>query len=422
MRKHITLPYDILALIVYEIWTQSLTSLPGGNIATRTLVALSQTCKLMLPLCHRYLFASVKFDSRRGAKTKELMDLLRENPTVARYVQSLQYTIREPADEHRYEYGILDTLHRFSPSLWSIRIGPDSYDCDDESFAWNVQPGYIQALLISLMQLPNVTSVTLSSLHSFPAFQLLHCRGLKNLCLDNMTSFTFAAARPITASRSQAPAPLFLEVSLTSWAALASVMDPARRPNLILDLSHVQNAIVTVGEDFDVEILGEVFKTATQLETLTLEVESSSKIWITSLGTSLAANVRPALWKIRFFGYALHSQTNPLWGFNLALKEIAGRNNVLEVLHVEIIVYPEHQCHTDSDDFTDLDRVLTERGGFPMLRRVSFHITWYYKEGESDSEYEKLLGSLNKLTRTRFPRLARSSEIQFTFFEDEVEE
>lgn len=85
-----------------------------------------------------------------------------------------------------------------------------------------------------------------------------------------------------------------------------------------------------------------------------------------------------------------------------------------------IIVYPEQQCHTDSDDFPDLDRVLTEWGAFPMLRQVYIKLSWYYKEG--DSEDEQFLGSLNKLTRAQFPRLSRSSKVQFVFLEEEIEE
>lgn len=274
------LPYDILALIVDAIWTRT-DPTPSGQRDVATLKALSQTCKLMLPLCRKCLFAAVQFSSRSGVRTKEFMDLLRESPTIARYVKVLHYTIREPADEHIYEYGILDTLHRYSSSLFAMLIAPDSYDSSDEPLAWNVQPEYIQALLISLMQLPTVTQLSLSTLHGFPAEQLLLCRGVKNLDLDHMPSFALPAIAgpgPITV---QAPAPEYLSVSLKSWAALAAIMDPTRRPNSlgpILDLSRVQHACVTVGENVEVEVLCEFLKAATQLELLTIEGEYTQKL------------------------------------------------------------------------------------------------------------------------------------------------
>ena len=78
-----------------------------------------------------------------------------------------------------------------------------------------------------------------------------------------------------------------------------------------------------------------------------------------------------------------------------------------------MLVWADEPCRTDSDDWSDLDVVLTYPGAFPMLRQVAVNLFWYSYERDEE-EVEHLL---NKLTEDRFPRLLERSAVQFKFRE-----
>ena len=114
--------------------------------------------------------------------------------------------------------------------------------------------------------------------------------------------------------------------------------------------------------------------------------------------------------QLKFIVFEYHS--NPLCGLPLELRQIAGIN-VLEELYIFVLVWADEPCRTDSDDWSDLDVVLTYPGAFPMLRQVAVNLFWYSYERDEE-EVEHLL---NKLTEDRFPRLLERSAVQFKFRE-----
>ncbi len=93
-------------------------------------------------------------------------------------------------------------------------------------------------------------------------------------------------------------------------------------------------------------------------------------------------------------------------GLDHALQDMAG-NNVLEELELCIRPCPyDGEGCMDSGDLENLDRVLTEHGAFPKLRRVSFELNWqfYMYEGDywSDDDFDYLI-PLDKVKRELFP-------------------
>ena len=137
---------------------------------------------------------------------------------------------------------------------------------------------------------------------------------------------------------------------------------------------------------------------------------------LASLGPILAANDSSALKSIY-----LHSnvgfRNNPvLWGLDCALQDLAGKN-VLEELElcIKVNIEDDIDC-TDSGDLENLDRVLTEQGAFPKLRRVSIEFKWhYYMEDEADDpEY-----IVTNVTREDFPRLCSNQAFDFSFRESD---
>ena len=105
-----TLPYDILAIIADQLALdrESFTDRPA-------LQALSQTCKLMVPMCRRHLFSSISLSGYAKVEYQDLLKLLQEKREIASYVRELRYRISPHPSE--YEDGILGALLRYSTSL-----------------------------------------------------------------------------------------------------------------------------------------------------------------------------------------------------------------------------------------------------------------------------------------------------------------
>ena len=109
----------------------------------------------------------------------------------------------------------------------------------------------------------------------------------------------------------------------------------------------------------------------------------------------------------------LEEHLNPLCGLPLELLQLSG-NNVLERLKVIVTVGADEPCRTDSDDWSNLDAVLTDQGAFPKLREVAVDLVWT----SCDRNEEEVNELLDNLTRDHFPRLLESSAIRFQFDEE----
>lgn len=130
------------------------------------------------------------------------------------------------------------------------------------------------------------------------------------------------------------------------------------------------------------------------------------------LGSSLVANAYRTLNSLTFKVTVPPGYDDPLYGFIPELQQIAG-NNVLEELHIVVLVGAEDPYIAELDDWPDLDVALTRQGAFPMLRRVAINLVWYTHDLDED-EIEDLL---NKLTEDQFPHLVKSPTVQFKFYE-----
>ena len=113
-----------------------------------------------------------------------------------------------------------------------------------------------------------------------------------------------------------------------------------------------------------------------------------------------------------------YQQDPALRGLDYALQDMAG-NNVLEELElcIKSCPYNGEGC-MDSGDLEKLDRVLTEHGAFPKLRRVSIELKWQiYLESDgywSDDDFDYVI-PLDRVTRELFPRLYGDLAFGFSF-------
>lgn len=132
------------------------------------------------------------------------------------------------------------------------------------------------------------------------------------------------------------------------------------------------------------------------------------------LGSSLAVNAYQTLRSLTLSLDVDDEHYDPLCGLTLELQHFSG-NNVLEELVVSVYVGLDRRCHTDSDDWSDLDVVLTHQGAFPMLHRVTVKLFWcsnYRQEWEVEDK------CLRRVTQDQFPRLLKSPAVEFVFREE----
>ena len=275
-----TLPYDILATIADQLALDcEVPEKQAGSITA--LRALSQTCKLMVPVCRRQLFSSILLRGNDITRYQNLMKLFQEKCEIASYVKELRYCLTSRT--RQYEDGILEALLRYSKlSGRSSALRRISFTASSHTgIEWSMQTRSLKRLLITLIQLPTITDLHLGGIQDFPVNELLLCRSLRHLKLYKILDFSLDVDIPIPAD-CRSPTPLSLDVSMTSYSGLAIVMDPELGPNSvgpIVDFSLLQEVIFTVYDPPGVVQICELLKMAWKLERLSIRGKSISCIY-----------------------------------------------------------------------------------------------------------------------------------------------
>ncbi len=274
------LPYDILATIVDQLTLDRVGELFENRLALRT---LSQTCKLMVPMCRRHLFSSISLEGDKNVKSQNLLNLLREKPEIASYVRELQYRISPRWYSGYYDDGILEALLRYStlPGILSPlrRISLISHHLLGPG-QWSSQTASIRHLLISLIRLPTITELLFSGFEGFPADSLALCGSLRRLQLDHLGEFVLDVGNASTLS-CRIPTPLSLDFSTTSYTNLAIIMGlggPEKVPSIpgpIIDFSLLQEATFAICDPPGVVGVCNLLKTTRKLERLSIEGKST---------------------------------------------------------------------------------------------------------------------------------------------------
>ena len=244
-----TLPFDILLDII--------NLLAGGDDEDiKSLKILSQTSKSMVPLCRKHLFSTLDLHSNLKLNLQRFSDLLSKNPDIASYVRNLHYIVsRLPISDH--ELNILDMLKKRS-SLQSIGLSLSG-------LGWNDLNESIRLSLISLIQLPTVTSISIHSIVGFPATALSGCGNLVNLELGEINLTPPEVNQVISLSKIPAPVSLYIDaVTYGLPALLNSASLHAGGP--IVDFSRLQKAEFEVESPDDIDQVNELIRVTTQLE------------------------------------------------------------------------------------------------------------------------------------------------------------
>ena len=260
MDSELTLPLDVLLHII-----EFLAAARYDRDSIKSLQILSQTCKYMVPICRKHLFSFLYLHST--SISERFNDLLLENPEIARYVRSLNYTVYNPIRDHTVTLNILELLKVHSP-LKSIELSSPRLD-------WNDYPKSIRLSLLSLIELPTVTRLDLNSFTRFPATALSGCTNLINLQFGNLELTLPDSEFNHVISRSKIPTPTLLRIrrGTLGFAALlnsASLHAGASGP---INFSCVQIAFFEVEFRGDIDNINKLIEVTRQLQYINITSE-----------------------------------------------------------------------------------------------------------------------------------------------------
>ena len=128
---------------------------------------------------------------------------------------------------------------------------------------------------------------------------------------------------------------------------------------------------------------------------------------LTGLTASMNSSSFSTLKKFHFELILNDDIQDPLCGSGAEMAAFSG-HNVIEEIHLDILVQTDCQCTTD-DRWGILDTVLAT--GFPRLSQVSLNITISVFSLDGTILQQKL----NKLPEEQFPWLSKNSIVMFKF-------
>ncbi|KAF8968097.1 hypothetical protein BDZ97DRAFT_1800857 [Flammula alnicola] len=133
-----------------------------------SLKACSLTCQAFLPLCRKYIFASINIDDRADMLWKLTTTL-----EIADCVRELHFGIRNGDTWHLIDLpDILKRLTRMS----SLTL----FYCNAGNLDWKSIPTQMENSLLCLLHLPTLTSLKLCSIENFPISALMLCTHLRH--------------------------------------------------------------------------------------------------------------------------------------------------------------------------------------------------------------------------------------------------
>ena len=245
-----------------EILLYTIDLLAGGR-DIESLRILSQACKSTLPLCRKHLFSSLRLCG--DSNSVRFSDLLSKNPDIARYVRSLNYLVLYNLSSC-HEVKIFEMLKKCS-SLRSIELCSAKPDCE-----WNNLTESIRSSMLSLIQLPTVTSLIIYSIRGFPATALSECGNLIDLSLGALNLASPEVNQVISRGKIPAPVSLYIKKDTYGFAVLLnSASLHAGGP--IVDFSRLQKAEFHMESQDEVNQVIELIRVTTRLEYIKIKGE-----------------------------------------------------------------------------------------------------------------------------------------------------
>ena len=231
--------------------------------------ACALVCHCFLPLCRKYIFASVILDTRaaplrRTPTSDKLNHLLSNSPHLAVYIRKLYYCVeeREFAAE-RFPW--LSSMFKKLVKLQKLSIS--YYWRPSGRLDWMSSSG--RNVLLPLLHLPTLTSISLSSIRNFSLADLASCVNLKKLQIQSLVCSTPDGVGNF--SEALSPSPVMLEWLTIDEGNVKPVQQlcHARRPDgkPIIDFSSLKKI---KSEDVRLCSMTELFGMCSNLQKISL--------------------------------------------------------------------------------------------------------------------------------------------------------
>ncbi len=261
------LPLDILGHIVDLLGARAL--LPWNQHAINTLKMLCLTCKFMVPICRRHLFAKISCTGLNLWWLNKRSELLLSNPSIAtQYVKNVYLDVDLPLSRFNYEY--LQMICASSSPI-AIEILSNGF-CD-----WEDIPRKTKSIVLALIHVPTVRHLTIDRIENFPAASLLLCSRLNKLVFRDVHSISLPDATIATRSLQLTSLVVTWQCFLGVDSTLVAQISPTFRvPALsaclasIIALDHLIDTSFTVGSLAEVSQMCKLLERMIHLESLEL--------------------------------------------------------------------------------------------------------------------------------------------------------
>ena len=250
-----------------------------------TIKACALVCHCFLPLCRKYIFASVILYTRwvrRIPTSANLNHLLSNSPHLAVFIRKLDYRI----DEREFVAERLAWLLPMFKKLvklqkLSIRYSPSGpHSVFGRMLDW--MSSSERKVLLPLLHLPTLTSISLSSIWNFPLADIASCVNLKKLRIHSLECSTPNSVGKF--SEALSPTPVMLERLTIDAGNVKAVQQLclARRPDgkPIIDFSSLKKI---KSRGVELRSMTELFGMCRNLQKISLNSMSLSRLISSSI-------------------------------------------------------------------------------------------------------------------------------------------
>ena len=413
------LPFDIIALIIDNV---------GDNKDTDVLKKLALVSHSFLQICNKHLFATIDLhDATPGyhvaSSKRGFVKLLQSRPDVVKYIRQLTYKVGNLNHSDSFPLqAFLSPPHHpnvdkdddlLSPTLPnflrtisrlnSLRIFGSKLD-------WNTLDSSLTSAFLHLMHLPTVNHIELSCIQNFPLSSLTSVVDLHRLdifFLSRLNPFEEDGSHEFVVQSGMLPK--IREFRTFSSSLLTRKLLHAKTQNghPAFNFADLRQLTLSYFPE-DEQNIRYLLQNAKLLEKLYLRLG-----YRRNFAGLLSSSARTL--KILDLAIPLHKETapQPLAGLCEELEAMAGHNNKLEALFLEILIDAQKTENFVGSIFQDVGNVLVNPG-WSALRQVSFKVA-IASHLVSNVVTEKLFNALQSVPDKYLSHLSKLESVALSF-------
>jgi hypothetical protein len=399
--SHTMVPLDIIEIIM---------ELLANANDMASLKTCSLACHCFLAVCRKHVFSKIELDSiNQGSKAPRVRlfkRLLDGNPSIAGYVRSLDYV-----NDFHSKRGppILRRLHRVHSFTFGFKDSQQRMLNHQQE--WEKMPSFLKSSLSSFIQSNSIAELSLFNIKDVPLTVFMYFPHLTGLRINNVSVANVPLSDGFLKQKGS-PKLVSLWVRNSSLGAMIKPLNnttPGAAP--ILNLTGLESLSIVIDEDPTImDVIKSLLKPSETLECLSFSGSHPDLNFLGSFASSLTPGSLKTLKTVKLFPMLETQEDNPYLYFAQELEHIAGKN-VLETLIVHIDIDTDCRCTTDSSQWSQLDLILSEPDGFPLLRRVEIKVTiWHWSR-----DYSEFHTRLEDIGKGSFPWLRDNKNVEFGF-------